>query len=617
MPTEIASLYASVGADTSGLKKGLEEAGKQLGNAEQKMRTLDGTSRQADKGMGGLGATIGKLAVALGAAKLGNMALELGALGAEAQRTEASFVGVAGGADKAAAMLDALKAATNGTKSEVELMNGATTIMALGLGKTADEIGTIMRNVEALGSRFGGNMQTFQLMMSNDSLMRIDSFGIGVEEATKRIEEYKAAGMDASKAFDTAVMELMTEKFNSLGGVVDDNKASIDRMKASLQDLKVEIGQGLAPTIGTLATNMGDLARLTNRAAKEYGSAGWQIADMIVEAFDVFDIIPTAIDKMEKLEAAEREIAEAIAKGNAAQGQGFRDVGAAATIAEKALANYDTSAYQVYYNMRNLRTESLGLADVTYDSAAAWRDYTNAINGAAPAQYAATQAAASARLAFLNEAAALDEMNNATFVSSALDGLALSTEAMADATDALLTRFGLLTPAEKEAQGLIEEFSRRLEQNKIGPEQYADALWDLKAAIDGLYDKEITIKVKYNESELKGPPGSGLDTTPDAPYVPPATPPAEVPHFAAGGFLPLGDYGIVGEGGGPEMIYATSSGVAIEPLTGSGGALERAAVGVPQTVEINIYDARDPEATASVVLRRLQDRGLIRAGGYR
>lgn len=65
------------------------------------------------------------------------------------------------------------------------------------------------------------------------------------------------------------------------------------------------------------------------------------------------------------------------------------------------------------------------------------------------------------------------------------------------------------------------------------------------------------------------------------------------------------------------MIYATSSGVAIEPLTGSGGALERAAVGVPQTVEINIYDARDPEATASVVLRRLQDRGLIRVGGFR
>ena len=56
-------------------------------------------------------------------------------------------------------------------------------------------------------------MQTFQLMMSNDSLMRIDSFGIGVEEPT-RIESTKK-GMEAGETFDTAVMELMTEKFES------------------------------------------------------------------------------------------------------------------------------------------------------------------------------------------------------------------------------------------------------------------------------------------------------------------------------------------------------------------------------------------------------------------
>ena len=117
MPTEIASLYASIGADTSGLKKGLEDAGKMLGTTEQQMRKIDGTSRQADKGMAGLGGTFGKVALLLGGMKLGQTVLQLGALGAEAQRTEASFTGVAGGAEKATAMLDALKIATNGTRA--------------------------------------------------------------------------------------------------------------------------------------------------------------------------------------------------------------------------------------------------------------------------------------------------------------------------------------------------------------------------------------------------------------------------------------------------------------------------------------------------------------------
>ncbi|MDI9548668.1 MAG: hypothetical protein QM346_13820 [Chloroflexota bacterium] len=465
-----------------------------LGKTEQEMGKLGGASQKADKGMAGLGGTFGKVALLLGGMKLGQTMIQLGALGAEAQRTEASFTGVAGGAEKATAMLDALKIATNGTKSEVELMSGATTIMALGLGKTADEIGTIMRNVEALGARFGGNMQTFQLMMSNDSLMRIDSFGIGVEEATKRIEEYKKAGMEAGEAFDTAVMELMTEKFESLGGVVDDNKASIDRMKASLQDLKVEIGQGLAPTIGTLATNMGDLLRLTNRAGKEYGSMGWQIADMLVEAVDFADWIHTSIDDMEELEAAER---------------GYRAETARLTgQAEEYIAKVRQQAEVTLRHQIAMRSTN----GVVVESLDVWKQYERAQAQSSEATQAATRAIIQEREALKLAAEAADRSAQATRIiaavnsdfSDGLDEQTLTLDELRQKQAATRAEIDKLNASQGRAVTVWSKAAQTEAEATLTTLQLADAQSKLAAETDPLKAAQLAVKIEDLQGKLGG-----------------------------------------------------------------------------------------------------------------
>lgn len=283
MPTEIASLYASVGADTSGLKKGLEDAGKMLGKTEQEMGKLGGASQKADKSIGGLMSALKVAAVVSFAKQVGEAAYELGVLGAQAERTEKTFLNVAGGSGQAAVMLDALKEATLGTRSEVELMASATNILALGLADNAADLSNIVRNVEALGARFGGNMQIFQLMMSNDSLMRIDSFGIGVEEATKRIEEYKAAGMEAGEAFDTAILDLMTEKFEQLGGAMEDPITNIQRTQAAWQDLRAEAGKaieigGISEASAKFTRWLADTLGRVNDLSDMYGEAAVKAA---------------------------------------------------------------------------------------------------------------------------------------------------------------------------------------------------------------------------------------------------------------------------------------------------------------------------------------------------
>lgn len=256
----------------------VNNAKSELDGLKKQLEGVEAPSKKADGGLRGMMNALKAAGITAAAVKFGKMAYELGEMGAQAERTEASFARMAGGTDKATDLLDTLKNATMGTKSEMELMASATNLMALGFGKSADQMGNIMRNVEALGARFGGNMQTFQLMMSNDSLMRIDSFGIGVEEATKRINEYKAAGMDAGKAFDTAVLDLMNEKFDMLGGNVQDATTEILQSKAAWADFKTEAGRaftGFTESMATSSTGIvtwfTDILKYTRQAREQFG----------------------------------------------------------------------------------------------------------------------------------------------------------------------------------------------------------------------------------------------------------------------------------------------------------------------------------------------------------
>ena len=124
MPIQIASLFAKIGADTSGLNTALKQTGHQLDRAGQQMQ----------RGFGGATGAIGLLKLAAGsfvAREAVKMIKELSLLGAEAERAENSFVAVAGGVENATSTLETLRVATRGAKSDVELMTGTTNILAL------------------------------------------------------------------------------------------------------------------------------------------------------------------------------------------------------------------------------------------------------------------------------------------------------------------------------------------------------------------------------------------------------------------------------------------------------------------------------------------------------
>jgi hypothetical protein len=157
---------------------------------------------------------------------------------------------------------------------------------------------------------------------------------------------------------------------------------------------------------------------------------------------------------------------------------------------------------------------------------------------------------------FLNAAAALSEMSEKMMVQTRMEALeeaGLDAQALADAQEALLRQFGLLTEAEVSASGALATLDEMYEEGTLGADAYAAAIAAIKRNLDSLESKEIEIGVNFRIAPLRLPNGETV-TSPTGDYA-----------YAEGGFMPAGAIGIAGEEG-PELLRATSQGVQITPL---------------------------------------------------
>jgi len=328
----------------------LNQLKRDLGEVETRSRRASGGLDQLDRSGQALKAGL-QMLLAGGISRALWGLSEMSALENRASRT---LDEISGSSVAAAANLAAMERATLGAATQAEMMDHATTLLALGLARDARELERVTQLVTTLGSRFGGTLQSFQLMMSNQSLQRIDEFGLSIEEVTRRYEAYTRAGKDAEEAFRLAVLDAMQEKFEALGGAVVDDALVFDQLRAAAKDFATEMGQTVLPTVATLAGNTAEWLRISRQAVEEFGLWG-VVADIIVEAVDVFDIIPTQLD-----EIIERN--RLVTMGLDAIGQGYSDVGVSMSMVVPQITQTTTE------------TESLTRATVNY------RDELNRVN---------------------------------------------------------------------------------------------------------------------------------------------------------------------------------------------------------------------------------------------
>lgn len=156
------------------------------------------------------------------------------------------------GTDAVTALED-LREATRGMVADADLMQAGNKFLAMGLADSSEEAANLAEVATQLGMAMGedatASMENFALMMANQSIPRLDSFGISSAAVRDRIAELQAEteGMTREAAFNQAVMEqaaITMEKVGEQGGGA---AGSMARIKTTFANLKTELGQYFLP----------------------------------------------------------------------------------------------------------------------------------------------------------------------------------------------------------------------------------------------------------------------------------------------------------------------------------------------------------------------------------
>jgi hypothetical protein len=263
--------------------------------------------QSAEKGFDKLSDTVKTAGIAIAGVFAADKVLDMAKMGAQAERIERRFGAFAQAAGGAEAVLAAFQRGAGGAASQMDAMASSSQLLQMGLVSNTAE----MERVVTMATRLGDQTQSvtdrvenFALLLANQSLPRLDSFGISSGKVRTRIKELQEAteGMTRETAFMTAVMEEGAGSLDILGPRVDDNAASFERMEAKLADLAVTIGQSVVPIVVILVDALSGIVE--------------QIAPIIEGFGEMVDAVQGAAGESEKVAEEISAVGEGLEDGS-------------------------------------------------------------------------------------------------------------------------------------------------------------------------------------------------------------------------------------------------------------------------------------------------------------
>ena len=148
--------------------------------------------------------------------------------GAQLQLAEARFEKLAATIGTSSdSILEKFGAATGGMMTNAQMVASASQIISLNL---ADNETDVVRLGNVVG-QLGLDMQQVIMTFANDSKMRLDALGLSITDVEERTKGYTDAGVEASKAFDLAVLDALEAKLELVGSAAGTTAGAMQRLE--------------------------------------------------------------------------------------------------------------------------------------------------------------------------------------------------------------------------------------------------------------------------------------------------------------------------------------------------------------------------------------------------
>lgn len=288
-----------------------KQAKQEISSLEKALSSLNELGIMPTLDVGNLAASAIQIA-----AHVGQATWELGKLGAETQRIEASFMRLAEASSLSGnVLLQAMRTASRGTIADVDLMMAANRALTLGVVDTVEEA---QKLVEAAIIR-GRDMGLSATQAVNDLVTGIGRMSpqildnLGIVGAQAQIESYAASlGKTAQQLTDVEKKQaLLNAVLASVKGVeiVDDAAANFEKMDAAISNMKSALGELFSPAIAAIAQSLADaVTEVTDAISTSQLEAAqanlWEIGQAMTDAAQKINAYRTIAESFELLDPA-------------------------------------------------------------------------------------------------------------------------------------------------------------------------------------------------------------------------------------------------------------------------------------------------------------------------
>jgi hypothetical protein len=197
-------------SDIDLMKQALGDAGVTAESTADSLSSIFGTF--------GLAMTSG--AIISATQKIVKFTLEMGNLDEQARQVRRTFQNITG--TNASNTLDDLRETLKGAADDTFLLQSASKLIAMDFADNTTEAADLLSMVTQLGRAFKGltaeqSVENLLPLLSNQSALRLDEFGVSGAQVKELQDRYEEMGMSSGEAFKRAFIEAATIKLDEIG----------------------------------------------------------------------------------------------------------------------------------------------------------------------------------------------------------------------------------------------------------------------------------------------------------------------------------------------------------------------------------------------------------------
>lgn len=258
-----------------------------MGQADRATESLRTNSDGARNPLNRLGTAIGGVVAAISLNEVINFASNLNAMGIEASQVNARFTALASPLGDVEQIMGRLREATLGVADDTTLQQGANMLLSMGIAESPEELENIIGMITRLKDptdSLSDAINNFGLMMANQSVLRLDSFGLSSGRVRQRINELLESGqaLNREEAFKMATLEEGERAILRLGNSAEMAGTSMARLQTDIENAMssaaVNFSQGVEGLAGLAELALGVHPAQVAKAEADARAAGETVA---------------------------------------------------------------------------------------------------------------------------------------------------------------------------------------------------------------------------------------------------------------------------------------------------------------------------------------------------